>query len=343
LKGQTSPCDNPDGTRGPEHGADAGASVREDPTLPSIQFDLKLPHQSVTWEEYRAAAQAADELAFGTFWGWDHLYPIFGDMEGPEHECYTMLAATAAVTKRIRIGAHVSGVMYRNPALQIKMATEIDVISGGRFDFGIGAAWAEREFRAFHLPFPEPKVRIGTLRETLDLAKLAWSGDPRKKVTYQGKYVQATDLFLNPQPIQRPHPPIVIGGGGEQLTLRVVARHADVWHGFGDPATLKRKIDLIHGYARDYGRDVAEIAMSANASIWVGQLPDSAVQRMAQLSGRSPDQIRASFIQGNPATIRQGLQPFIDVGITRFILEASGPGFEDNWRRISEEVVPLFN
>src|SRR5262249_47850436 len=258
---------------------------RREGSMPAIQFDLKLSPQNVSWSEYLATARAADELAFGTFWGFDHLYTIAGDPDGPEHECYTTLAALAAATRRVRLGALVSGVMYRNPALQLKMATEIDVISGGRFDFGIGAAWAEREFRAFHLPFPEPKVRIGTLRETLDLAKLAWSGDPRKKVSYQGKYVQATDLFLNPQPIQKPHPPIVIGGGGEHPTLRVVPRHADVWHGFGDPATLKRKIDLIHGYARDYGRDGADIAMSTNASIWVGQLPDSAVQRMAQLSG----------------------------------------------------------
>ncbi|HLZ10418.1 MAG TPA: LLM class flavin-dependent oxidoreductase, partial [Chloroflexota bacterium] len=201
--------------------------------MSAIQFDLKLPPQNVTWSDYLAAAVVADKLAFGTFWTWDHVYPIYGDMEASDHESYTTLAALAVATKKIRLGAHVTGVIYRNPALQLKMATELDVISNGRLDFGIGAAWAEREFRSFNIPFPPASERIGTLRETLDLAKLLWSGDPRKKVTFSGKYVKATDLFLNPQPIQRPHPPIVIGGGGEQLTLRVVARHADVWHGFG--------------------------------------------------------------------------------------------------------------
>ena len=310
--------------------------------MPAIQFDLKLPMQNISWADYRHAALVADGLAFGTFWGWDHLFPIFGDMDAAEHECYTTLAALAAVTERIRIGAHVSGVMYRNPALQIKMATQIDLISNGRFDFGIGAAWAEREFRAFDIPFPPPKERIGTLRETLDLAKLVWSGDPRKKVTYEGKYVKATDLFINPQPIQQPHPPIVIGGGGEQLTLRVVARHADVWHGFGDIPTLQRKIDLIDTYARDYGRDGSEIVKSTDAPIWVGQMPDSAVEHLSQISGRSAEQIRSSTIQGDPATIEEKLRPFVDIGIRRFIVSAWSPEFADNWRRVSEEIIPRF-
>jgi alkanesulfonate monooxygenase SsuD/methylene tetrahydromethanopterin reductase-like flavin-dependent oxidoreductase (luciferase family) len=309
--------------------------------MAQIQFDLKLPPQSVTWDDYEASAVIADGLAFGTFWTWDHLYPIFGDMDSAEHECYTTLAALAAATKKVRLGAHVSGVMYRNPAYQIKLATEIDVISHGRFDFGIGAAWAEREFRAFDLPFPEPKVRIGTLRETLDLAKLLWSGDPRKKVTYAGKYVKAADLFLNPQPVQKPHPPILIGGGGEQLTLRVVARHADIWHGFGDPATLQRKIDLISTYAADYGRDGHSIVKSTDAAIWVGELPDSAARRIAELGGRTADQVRASTLSGEPAAIARRLQPYIDVGITRFVVPAWGPEFSDNWRRVSEEIIPL--
>jgi alkanesulfonate monooxygenase SsuD/methylene tetrahydromethanopterin reductase-like flavin-dependent oxidoreductase (luciferase family) len=244
------------------------------------------------------------------------------------------------VTRRIRIGAHVSGVVYRNPALQIKMATEIDVISNGRFDFGIGAAWAEREFRAFNIPFPPPRDRIGTLRETLDLAKLVWSGDPRKKVSYEGRYVRATDLFINPQPVQRPHPPIVIGGGGEQLTLRVVARHADVWHGFGDPPTLQRKISLIDRYARDYGRDGGEIVKSTDASIWVGPLSEAAVARIAEITGRTPDSVRGSVLSGDPDAILRGLQPYIDIGIRRFIVSAWSPEFADNWRRISEQIIP---
>lgn len=302
--------------------------------MPPIQFDLKLNHQTVTWDETRDAAMAADELAFGTFWGWDHLFPIFGDMEADNHESYTIMAALAAVTKRIRIGAHVSGVMYRNPALQIKMATQVDVISNGRFDLGIGAAWAEREFRAFNIPFPEPKVRIATLRETLDLAKLLWSGDPRKKVTYEGKYVKAYDLFLNPQPVQRPHPPIVIGGSGEQLTLRVVARHADVWHGFGDLATLKHKIELIDSYAPSYGRTGADIVKSTGVSIWVGDLPDALVNRMSQGRG--------GLLSGSPAEIEQKLRPYIDLGITRFIVSSLGPGNLENWHRISDEIIPRF-
>jgi alkanesulfonate monooxygenase SsuD/methylene tetrahydromethanopterin reductase-like flavin-dependent oxidoreductase (luciferase family) len=310
--------------------------------MSAIQFDLKLDPQNITWSEYLAGAIAADKLAFGTFWTWDHLLPISGDMDASNHESYTILAALAVATQRIRLGAHVTGVMYRNPALQIKMATELDVISNGRLDFGIGAAWAEREFRAFNLPFPPANERIATLRETLDLAKLLWSGEPRKKVTYTGKFVQATDLFLNPQPIQLPHPPIMIGGGGEQLTLRVVARHADIWHGSGDIATLKRKIDLISTYAGDYGRDGRDIVKCSDASIWVGDLPDATVERLALHNRRPADQVRGEYYQGTPAEIEAKLRPLIDIGITRFIVSAGSHDLVDNWRRISEEIIPRF-
>ncbi|HLZ07743.1 MAG TPA: LLM class flavin-dependent oxidoreductase [Chloroflexota bacterium] len=310
--------------------------------MTAIQFDLKLPPQNVSWSDYLAVATAADKLAFGTFWTFDHVYPISGDLEASEHECYATMAALAAVTTRIRIGALVSGVIYRNPAMQIKLATQIDVISNGRFDFGIGAGWAEREFRSFNLPFPEAKDRIATLRETLDLAKLVWSGDPRKKVSYFGKHVQATDLFMNPQPVQLPHPPIVIGGAGEQLTLRVVARHADVWHGFGDVATLQRKVGLIDGYAPNYGRRGNEIVKSTDCQIWVGDLTDAAVGRISEVMRRTVEQVRGAVLAGSPAAIEEKLRPIINAGISRIVVPAYGPEFADNWRRVSEEIIPRF-
>lgn len=310
--------------------------------MPAVRFALALPPTQVAWADYLAAAQAADALAFETFWGFDHLMPIYGDMDGPNFECYTTMAAIAATTKRIRIGALVSGVAYRNPAMQIKEATQIDVISGGRFDFGIGAGWAEREFKAFDLPFREPKERIGMLRETLDVAKLLWSGDPHKKVSYEGKYVNVTDCFLNPQPVQTP-PPILIGGGGEQLTLRVVARHADIWHGGGDAATLTRKIGLIDEYARGYGRDPETIAKSTSVSIWVGgEIPDAAVAEITTLSGRPAEQVKQGIVQGDPAAIEAKLRELIALGITYFIVSGGSHALTENWRRISEEIIPRF-
>jgi len=296
-----------------------------------VRFAVALSNQNIAWADYLAAVRAADELAFETFWTFDHLMPIGGDMDGPCHECYATMAAFAQATRRIRIGALVSGAAYRNAGLTIKLATQVDVISNGRFDFGIGAGWAEREFRAYDLPFASPKERVGKLRETVELAKLLWSGDPTRKVSYEGKYVRANDLFLNPQPVQRPRPPILIGGGGEQLTLRVVARHADVWHGFGDAATLKRKIDLIDGYARGYGRDPAEIVKSTNPPIWVGEPPE------AGPGGRRP----GPLISGDPAAIEARLREYVDLGIGYFIVGMPGPGFE-NWRRVSEQIVPRF-
>ena len=310
--------------------------------MAAIQFDLKLPPQNVGWNDYVGVAIAADKLAFGTFWTFDHLYPISGDLDAAEHECYTTMAALAAVTSRVRIGALVSGVIYRNPAMQIKLATQIDVISNGRFDFGIGAGWAEREFRSFNISVPEAKDRIATLRETLDLAKLVWSGDPLKKVSYSGKHVQATDLFMNPQPVQLPHPPIVIGGAGEQLTLRVVARHADVWHGFGDVATLKHKVELIDGYAPNYGRSGSDIVKSTDSQIWVGELTDSTVDRIARATKRTPEQVRSTVNAGSPSEIEAKLRSIVAAGISRFVVPAWGPDFADNWQKVSDEIIPRF-
>lgn len=304
--------------------------------MPRIRFSVALSNQNIAWDTYTAAVKAADEMAFETFWSFDHLMPIGGDMDGSCHECYTTLAAFAAMTKRIRIGALVSGAAYRNAGMQIKEATQIDVISNGRVDFGIGAGWAEREYRAFDLPFTTPKERIGKLREVVELAELLWSGDPTKKITFEGKYVTARDLFLNPQPVQRPRPPILIGGGGEQLTLRVVARHADIWHAFGDKETLTRKIGLIDEYARGYKRDPAEIVKSTNAAIWVGKPSDDLLQRLS--GGRRP----ATLISGDPGAIEKQLQEYVDLGIGYFILSSPGGVDLENWRRVSEQVLPRF-
>jgi alkanesulfonate monooxygenase SsuD/methylene tetrahydromethanopterin reductase-like flavin-dependent oxidoreductase (luciferase family) len=304
-----------------------------------IRFSVSVANQHIAWPDYVAALRAADELAFETFWSFDHLMPIGGDLEGSCHECYTTLAAHAQATKRIRIGALVSGAAYRNAALQIKLATQVDVISGGRFDFGIGAGWAEREFRAYDLPYASPRERVGRLRETLVLAKRLWSGDPHKKVTYEGKYVRAYDLFLNPQPVQRPRPPILIGGGGEQLTLRVVARHADTWHAFGDVATLRRKMALLDGYAREYGRDPGRIARSSSVPIWVGEPPPAILERAGR--GERSGAPR-SLIAGTPEAIEDRLREYIKAGITYFVVSSPGGVDLDNWRRISEQIIPRF-
>lgn len=311
--------------------------------MPAIRFDLVLPSSQLAWGDYLSAAQAADTMRYKTFWGFDHLLPVWGDMDGPCFEIYTTMAGIAAATKRIRVGVLVSGVAYRNPALQIKQATQVDVISGGRFDFGIGAGWAEREFKAFDIPFPEAKVRIGMLRETLDVAKLLWSGDPRQKVSYEGTYVKVTDIFLNPQPVQCPHPPILIGGAGEQLTLRVVARHADIWNSFGDADTTRRKIGLIDEYARGYGRDPGEIVKSTNVFIWVGdRMPDEALAKISQLNGRPVDLLRRLYIQGSPEAIEARLREQIALGITHFQVMGDHPALVENWQRISDEIVPRF-
>jgi alkanesulfonate monooxygenase SsuD/methylene tetrahydromethanopterin reductase-like flavin-dependent oxidoreductase (luciferase family) len=284
----------------------------------SITFDLALPAQHISWGDYLAAAVAADRLRFETFWTWDHLLPISGNLDGSEHPAYTTLAAFAQATKRIRLGPLVTGVAYRNPAVLLKLATAINI------------------------PFPPARVRLGELRETLHLARLLWSGDPHRKVSYDGHYVQVHDLFLNPQPVQRPHPPILVGGGGEQVTLRIAAQYANLWHGFGDPATLRHKVEVLDSYAPQYGRAPSDIVKCTSLSLWVGPLTDAVVSRLAQETDRSPDQVRQSTIAGEPAEIEQRLRPYIDAGITHFMVSAGAWSQIDNWQRVSDEVVPRF-
>lgn len=314
---------------------------------PKVRFAVALSNQHVGWDDYLAAAKVADELRFDALWMFDHLLPISGDMDGSCFETYTTMAAVAAATRRVRLGTLTTGVPYRNPAMQIKLATQIDVISHGRLIWAVGAGWAEREFRAFDIPFGRPGERLGMLRETLELAEQLWSGDPGEKVTYQGKHVRATDLFLNPRPVQRPRPPILVAGGGEQVTLRVAARHADMWHGIGDEDALRRKIALLDGYARECGRDPNDIVKVLDVVIRVGGRPTP--REPFRVSYANP-----TVFSGHPEEIAERLREFVDgLGITYFIAREvphttaglpTHPELPDleNWRRMSEELVPLF-
>jgi alkanesulfonate monooxygenase SsuD/methylene tetrahydromethanopterin reductase-like flavin-dependent oxidoreductase (luciferase family) len=303
-----------------------------------VRFGVCLSNQHTGWDDYLAAARVADELRFDALWMFDHLLPVSGDMDGSCFETYTTLAAVAAATKRIRLGAFVTGVSYRNPAMQIKLATQIDVISNGRLNWGVGAGWAEREFRAFDIPFGTPGERLARLRETLELAEQLWSGDPRTKVTYEGEHVRASDLFINPQPVQRPRPPIFVAGGGERVTLRIAARHADMWHGMhGDEDALRRKIALLDGYARECGRDPRDIVKIADLRIIVGGSP--APREPLRLSYANP-----TVLSGHPEEIASRIREVVDgLGITYFIVMDPGRPDLENWRRISELVIPLFD
>jgi F420-dependent oxidoreductase-like protein len=211
------------------------------------------------FEGLKRKAQRAEELGYAWFSVMDHLIQIpgVGEPDEPFMEGWTVLAALAAVTSKIRLGTLVSSVAYRNPALLAKMAAGVDIISRGRLTFGFGAGWYYQEYGQYGYVFPEkPAIRIRQMEEAIRLIKTMWT-EPR--ATFHGKYFHVEDALLEPKPVQKPHPPILIGGGGEQLTLRALARVGDACNFFGGPDEVKHKFDVLRVHCEKEGRDFDSI------------------------------------------------------------------------------------
>ncbi|MEA2655136.1 MAG: hypothetical protein QOI23_501 [Chloroflexota bacterium] len=224
-----------------------------------LRFGLKLSGQDTTIEALRAVWRIADEAGFDHVWDFDHLAAIGdGGPDRPIFEGWTLQAAMAQATKRVRIGCLVTGNTYRHPVLLAKEAVTVDHLSGGRLEFGIGAAWAEIEHSMYGIEGLDH--RVGRLSESLQIIKSLWTED---RTTFDGRYYHLNDAIANPKPVQKPHPPIWIGASGES-TLRLVARHADVWNasGGGDAAKMNELIAKLEEACGAVGRDMSEIRRS---------------------------------------------------------------------------------
>jgi F420-dependent oxidoreductase-like protein len=212
-----------------------------------VSFGIKTAQQHTTYEEILRIWQAADhEPLIEQAWVFDHFIPQDPPFDGSCLEGWTLLAALAAQTKRLRIGVLVTGNTYRHPAVLAKMAATVDHISGGRLDFGLGAAWNETEHAMYGIPLHSAKERITRLGEACEVIQRLWT---ERLATFSGEYYQLTDARCEPKPLQQPRPPFVIGGGGEQLTLKVVARYADIWNII--PRSVEefvRKSAILDGY-----------------------------------------------------------------------------------------------
>lgn len=225
--------------------------------MPSV--GIKLSPQNCAIGDLRAVWRIADEAGFDHLWAFDHFNPIFSDVAGDVFEGMTLLAAMAEATSRVRIGLMVAGNTYRHPAVLAKMATTIDHLSGGRLEFGLGASGAEIEHTMLGIPFYTAGERIRRLGEALTVCRKLWT---EERASFDGRYYRLTDAISNPKPLQRPHPPIWVGGGGEKLTLRVVAEHADVWNVIGSVEEVVRKASVLDQHCAEVGRDPVEIRRS---------------------------------------------------------------------------------
>lgn len=201
----------------------------------------------------------ADELGFDTVWNYDHFYGLDKN-ETPTLEGWTTLAAMGVIVRRARVGCMVTGVTYRNPAILAKMAVTVDHITGGRMDFGIGAGWHEDEHRGYGIEFPNPGARVEMLDEALTVIRRLWT---EESVTFSGRFFNLTDALCEPKPIQKPHPPIVIGGSKPKM-LRLIARHADEWNmpNRRRPAEWGEVNESLDQACAEVGRNASEVGRS---------------------------------------------------------------------------------
>jgi F420-dependent oxidoreductase-like protein len=218
-------------------------------------------------------AQAADEVGFDSIWVMDHFFQIrsIGAIDEPMLEGFTALGYLAALTRRARLGLMVGGIHYRPPALWLKAATTLDVLSGGRGWFGIGAAWNEEESRGLGFPMPPLAERFELLEETLRYVREGWQGEGGTGGRFEGRHVRAGRLLNRPQALSRPHPPILVGGGGELKTLRLVARYADACNVFGSPDQVRHKYRILAEHCDREGRGYDQIEKTNLTSISISR------------------------------------------------------------------------
>jgi F420-dependent oxidoreductase-like protein len=226
-----------------------------------MRFAVKTRPEHQSWQELRDIWVAADEIPlFESIWNWDHFYPLTGDLTGPNFEGWTMLSAMAALTSRIRIGCQVTGMPYRHPAVLANMAATVDHISGGRLILGLGAAWNEMECTAYGIPLPPLKERFDRFDEGVEAMTQLLS---QTVSNYSGQYVTLTDARCEPKPLQRPYPPITIGGNGRKRTLRTAARFASEWNGSTQDKALYTELKgVLAEHCTAVGRDFSEITCS---------------------------------------------------------------------------------
>ncbi len=289
------------------------------------------------FEALKRKAQYAEAHGFAWFSVMDHLIQIpgVGAPEEPFMESWTVLAALAAVTTKLRLATLVSSVAYRNPALLAKMAAGVDIISRGRLTFGFGAGWHHQEYRQYGYEFPErPARRIRQMEEAVRLIKAMWT-EPR--ATFQGKSFHIEEAILEPKPVQKPHPPIMIGGSGEQLTLRALARIGDACNIFGDPDSVKHKFDVLRHHCEAEGRDFNTIERTNLTSLLLAR---TEVEMKAKRERYAlPDQFR-----GYALIVPQAIDligHYRDVGVQMFICSF----IKNDWETmelLASEVMPHF-
>jgi F420-dependent oxidoreductase-like protein len=300
-----------------------------------MQFGLQHPNFSFDYDGQRNDAdtsQIADFLkklitkaensGFDSFWVMDHFHQIqfVGRPEEPMLEGWTVISMLAAITTKIKLGTLVTGIIYRYPSVLAKIAATLDVLSKGRLFMGIGAAWNEQESLAYGISFPSNQERLLRLDEAIQVIRKMWTDEPY--ASFNGKYYQIRNAYCNPKPIQKPSPPILVGGSGERKTLKIVAKYADACNLFGSPETVRKKLDILKEHCKSVGRDYSSILKTKLCVIIVDDNNDMAINRVRKTFGGMPEeQIKEFVIYGTPEDVSRQIKMLEQVGIQYLIVD----------------------
>src|SRR5690349_14288657 len=255
---------------------------------------VDFPDPVEAYEAMTSVAQEAEALGFDSIWLYDHFHTIPLPSQEVTFECWMSTAALARDTKRVRIGQMVTCNGYRNPALLAKMASTVDVLSHGRLDFGIGAGWYQHEYLAYGYQYPDAPERLRYLREAVQVILTMWTED---EAVFEGKYYQVRGAINQPKGVQKPHIPLLIGGGGEKVTLKLVAQYGDACNVMGDLATLEHKFSVIKQHCEAVGRNYEDIHRTAATLCIIGETDEQAQSLIPEMwKARGGDAINESLV-----------------------------------------------
>jgi len=302
-----------------------------------IKFGVQALQGMPDYYTLKKVVLECDRLGFDSVWVYDHLQFTYG----PTLECWTVLSALAEATRKIRIGPLVTCNAFRYPSLLAKMTATVDMISNGRLNFGIGAGWHEAEAVAYGIPFPKSGVRVEMLDEALAIIKKLWTED---EVTFNGKYYSVNKAVCLPKPVQKPYPPILVGGGGDKM-LRVIAKHADAWNsGFVSPEDFKGEMARLEQACKEMGRDRGTIENTFQSRFIIAENDEEALERTEEWreerNGAQGDPDWKFAIKGAPQSCASMLKTYVDAGVTHFTLLFADAVKLKPLRLFAKEVMP---
>ncbi len=315
-----------------------------------VGFGYRVEQYNAAYDQLEQTALLAEELGFDGIWLNDHFVPdpISGRYEAPTFEAWTTAGALARATSRVRIGFMTLCNGYRYPSITAKMATSLDVISNGRLNVGMGAGWHEDEFEMYGIPYPEGRVRLDQLEEGLEILTGMFANE---QFSFEGSHYSVKGAWNNPRPIQRPRPPIWVGGGGEKRTLRIVAQYAD-WHNLviTPLAAFKRKMAILDEHCADLGRDPSTLGRSLNPSLLLRDTDEEFERYAADRAARRGvpvdkylDMLASQgTIFGGPERATRMIQDFADAGCSYFEFIVRERDQAEGLKRFAELVMPAF-